>query len=110
MAEKCNQGQRPYQARIEYRAVQAVVEEKLKAGYSKIKIYEELVAVGKLSISYSAFCDYVRGGGTRKHGQKKKLPWQQSTTKASSVARADKSTEFSVDRSKTLDDFVCKKG
>ncbi len=110
MAEKRNQGQRPYQARIEYRAVQTGVEEKLKAGYSKIKIYEELVAAGKLSISYSAFCDYVRGGGTRKHGQKKKPSWRQSTTKASSAPKVDKSTEFSVDRSKSLADFVYKKG
>jgi hypothetical protein len=106
MTEKRNRNLRPYQARMEYRAVQPEVEEKLGAGYSKILIYEELVAAGKLTVSYSAFCDYVRGGGARKHGRPKKPSWRQRTTTASSPARADKSVPFSIDRSKTLKDLA----
>jgi len=96
---------RPYQARVEYRAVQPEVEQKIAAGYSKVLIYEDLVSAGKLTISYSAFCDYVRGDGSRKHGRPKKPDWRQRATNTSSPTRADKSTPFSIDHSKTLKDL-----
>ena len=106
MTENHKNNSRPDQARVEYRAVQKEVEAKLEAGYSKTLIYEELTAAGKLTISYSAFCDYVRGGGSRKHGRSKKPAWRQGATKASSPAKIDKSTPFFIDRSKTLEDLV----
>ncbi|MDL2259271.1 TraK family protein [Deltaproteobacteria bacterium OttesenSCG-928-K17] len=106
MTEDKKQSPRPYQARVEYRAVQPEVEQKIAAGYSKILIYEELVAAGWLTISYSAFCDYVRGGGSRKHGRPKKVNWRQKTTATSSPTKIDKSTPFFIDRSKTLEDLA----
>ena len=55
----------PCFARIQYRAVQALVEEKWAEGYSLMLIYEALSNDGQLTMSYSTFCDYVRGGGIR---------------------------------------------
>ena len=54
-------------ARNQYRAVQALVEQKRAEGYSLILIYETLSENGHLTMSYSSFCDYARGGGTRLH-------------------------------------------
>lgn len=64
---------KPRTAKVEYLASKELIENRLKAGYTVRMIYEELTEGGKLSISYSAFCDYVRGGGVRQHGRKKKL-------------------------------------
>lgn len=61
-----------YNGRIEYRAVQAEVEAKLAAGFRVRPIYVELRKAGKISISYSTFCSYVRGKGERKDGRHKK--------------------------------------
>jgi len=58
------------QARVEYRACRKEVEEKLAAGYSSIMIYEGLAAASRLTVSYSAFCDYVRGEGRRIHNRR----------------------------------------
>ncbi len=54
-----------YTARVEYRAVQAEVERMLERGHSARAIFEEMSRSGKLTISYSTFCAYVRGGGRR---------------------------------------------
>ena len=54
-------------AKVQYRAVQALVEEKRAEGYSLMLIYEALSKDGQLTMSYSTFCDYVRGGGIRLH-------------------------------------------
>ncbi len=58
---------RPYEARVEYRAVQGEVENKLAEGYSIRIVYEQLTVAGRLTIGYSSFCDYVRGKGERRH-------------------------------------------
>ncbi len=65
-------------ARVGYRACQQDVEAMLAKGYSARMAYEHLKEQGRLTCGYSAFCDYVRGGGKRKHGRphssKIKLP------------------------------------
>ena len=58
--------------RVEYRACQPDVEVMLAKGYSIRMVYEHLKEEGRVSCSYSAFCDYVRGNGTRKHSRRKK--------------------------------------
>lgn len=61
---------RPCFVRAQYRAVKALVDQKLAEGYSNKAIYEELFEAGRLSMSYTTFCDYVRGDGTRLHRRK----------------------------------------
>lgn len=56
--------------RVEYRAVQAEVEEQLTEGYSMNFVYRSLANTGRLSMSYASFCDYVRGGGMRTQRRK----------------------------------------
>ena len=72
MSENIRSRKRHGQARIEFRACRKEVEEKLAAGYSSIMIYEELAAAGRLTVSYSAFCDYVRGEGRRIHSRRRR--------------------------------------
>jgi len=62
---------RPGSARVEYRACQADVEALLAKGYSYRMAWEEMQKQGRVTCSYSAFCDYVRGQGKRQHGGKK---------------------------------------
>ena len=59
-------------ARVEYRACQQDVEAMLAKGYSIRMVYEHMKEEGRVSCSYSAFCDYVRGNGVRKHSRRKK--------------------------------------
>jgi hypothetical protein len=59
-------------ARIEYRAVQTLVEQKLAEGYSIRLIFEELTEAGRLTMTYTSLCDYIRGKGSRQHGALKK--------------------------------------
>ena len=106
---------RPFYARIEYRAVQALVEQKLAEGYSKQLIYDELKGAGAVSMSYSAFCDYTRGKGDRYHHKKKASPAPKQsqaankTLSAQPTARktgpADKSEPFRVERL-SLDELI----
>ena len=72
MPERIRPQSRYGQARVEYRAVRQEVAEKLAAGYSNIVIFEELTASGKLTVSYSAFCDYIRGEGRRIHSRRRR--------------------------------------
>ena len=62
---------RPGSARVEYRACKEDVEALLARGYSYRMAWEEMQKQGRVQCSYSAFCDYVRGQGKRKHGRKK---------------------------------------
>lgn len=104
---------RPYQARVEYRAVQAEVEGKLAAGHSRRMIHEALVEAGKMTIGYAAFCDYVRGKGERKHGKKKRLSQVSQETKKDQGSRqsggfkwADKSEPFKLEKTPPLSELV----
>ncbi len=67
MPERPHASKKPlqYTARVEYRAVQAEVERMLEQGHRAKAIFEEMSRNGKLTISYSTFCAYVRGGGQR---------------------------------------------
>lgn len=64
----------PGAARVEYFACREEVESMQSQGYTVRSIYEHLKEQGRLTCSYSAFCDYVRGGGKRKHSKKGKSP------------------------------------
>jgi hypothetical protein len=56
---------RQYTARVEYLAVQSEVKRLLEQGHRAKAIFEEMSRSGKITISYSTFCAYVRGGGQR---------------------------------------------
>lgn len=60
-------------ARMEYYACREDVEALLAKGYSARLAYEAMQEQNRVTCSYSAFCDYVRGGGKRLHssGNKK---------------------------------------
>ena len=62
----------PGAARVEYFACREDVEAMLAKGYSARMVYEHMKEEGRVSCSYSAFCDYVRGNGIRKHSRRKK--------------------------------------
>ena len=108
MSEKIRLKKRHGRARVKYRAVQKEVTEKLASGYSNIMIYEELAASGRLTVSYSAFCDYVRGEGNRIHSRRHRRPqahpfksWRDHTKPGDA-----KKEPFSLDTSKTLADLT----
>ena len=63
-----------YTARAEYFACREDVETMLRQGYSIRLIYERMEEEQRITCSYSAFCDYVRGNGKRLHSRKKKAP------------------------------------
>lgn len=64
----------PGAARVEYFACRVDVETLLARGYSARMAYEQMREQGRVTCSYSAFCDYVRGGGKRKHSSGRKKP------------------------------------
>jgi hypothetical protein len=61
---------RPGMARVEYLANREETEAMLARGYSVRMVWEYLQEQGRMQCGYSAFCDYVRGRGKRKHGRK----------------------------------------
>lgn len=97
-----------YMARVEYRQHQERIEKRLAEGYSQRLVYDELTREGLLSMSYSAFCDYVRGGGQRLHGRPKKgrgkLPAARSSP--TSAAKPGKSDHFFHDKDVDLKDLI----
>ena len=105
MSEKIPSKKRHGRARVEYRAVQQEVTEKLAAGYSNIMIYEELAASGRLTVSYSAFCDYVRGEGNRSHSRRHRRSQTHPFKSWRDRPKVDnvKKVPFSIDTSKTLE-------
>ena len=54
-----------YDARVEYRAVQPEVEQMLDQGHSIKAVYEKMSKGGQVTVSYTTFCEYVRGSGRR---------------------------------------------
>lgn len=56
----------PGAARVEYYACRADVEAMLAQGYTARAVYEHMKDQSRVTCSYSAFCDYVRGDGKRK--------------------------------------------
>ena len=68
---------RPYSARVEYLACREDMEDMeamLAKGYSTMLVYEAMKEHGRVTCSYSAFCDYVRGGGKRLHSAGRRKP------------------------------------
>jgi len=65
---------RPYSARIYYYACREDVEAMLAKGYNIRNVYDHMKEQGRFSCGYSAFCDYVRGGGKRLHSKRGKSP------------------------------------
>lgn len=65
---------RPGSARVEYFACREEVEAMLTKGYSVRLVYESMKERGRVTCSYSAFCDYVRGDSKRLHSRKKEKP------------------------------------
>ena len=63
-----------YTARAEYFACREEVEAMLAQGHTVSAIYEHMKGQGRVRCSYSAFCDYVRGGGKRQHSRHKNRP------------------------------------
>ena len=63
-----------YTARAEYFACRDDVETMLHQGYSIRMAYERMKEENRITCSYSAFCDYVRGSGKRLHSRKKGTP------------------------------------
>ena len=64
----------PGSARVEYFACREDVEAMIAKGYNTKMIYEHMKKQGRVTCSYSAFCDYVRGGGKRQHSKQGKRP------------------------------------
>ena len=54
-----------YTARVEYLAIKAEVDKMIAQGHRVKAIFEEMIRNGRITISYSTFCEYVRGGGRR---------------------------------------------
>ena len=104
---------RPSYARIEYRAVKSLVEQKLAEGYSIKLIYEELVGSGCVTMGYTSFCDYIRGQGERRHGPQKNAQKQSQVQNKTSAAPApsrkigpaDKAEPFRVER-RSLEELI----
>ncbi|MDL2209894.1 TraK family protein [Desulfovibrio sp. OttesenSCG-928-O18] len=65
---------KPGSARVEYFACREDVEVLIAKGYSAQMAYEVMKKQGRVTCSYSAFCDYVRGGGKRLHSRKGRRP------------------------------------
>jgi hypothetical protein len=55
---------------MEYLANREETEAMLAKGYSVRMVWEHMTEQGRITCGYSAFCDYVRGRGRRKHGRK----------------------------------------
>ena len=107
MSENIRSKKRHGQARIEYRACQKEVEEKVAAGYSNIMIYEELAAAGRLTTSYSAFCDYARGEGQRIHSRRRRKAQVNPQRSGNNTFKPAENYEpFSLDHTKTLEDLA----
>jgi len=64
----------PGAARVEYYACREDVEALIGKGYSVRMAYKDMKEQGRVTCSYSAFADYVRGGGKRLHSKKGKRP------------------------------------
>ena len=99
-----------YTARAEYFACREDVETMLRQGYSIRLIYERMEEEQRITCSYSAFCDYVRGNGTRKHSRRKKpLPQGRNRTlteRSGPIIVQAKSEGFPDPRTMRIEDAI----
>lgn len=70
----------PGAARVEYYACREDVEAMIAKGYNAKNAYDAMKEQGRVTCSYSAFCDYVRGGGKRLHSKRGRRPKPRSVT------------------------------
>jgi retron-type reverse transcriptase len=101
-----------YDGQVEYRAVQAEVKRMLGEGHRVRAIFDEMSRSGKITISYSTFCAYVRGGGQRPrkgtdHDQNQKRPGLRHSQPAKSGRRvADPNGPFFYDKDIDISELV----
>ena len=92
-------------AKIEFIAVQDLVEQKRAEGYSIKLIYEALSKAGYISMGYTTFCDYLRGKGERLHGKKNVTP-KQSLTSGRTALTQSQVTQKKVDRPENSSTYI----
>ncbi|UQZ88886.1 hypothetical protein C4J81_06620 [Deltaproteobacteria bacterium Smac51] len=94
-----------YMARVEYRSLQPEIEKRLAEGYCMRFVFDEMTRDGRLTMGYTTFCDYVRGGGHRLHSRKK--PGRLQPQSAGRPARpANRLEPFVHDKDVELKDLV----
>ena len=94
-----------YMARVEYRSLQPEIEKRLAEGYCLRFVYDEMTGDGRLTMGYTTFCDYVRGGGQRLHSRKK--PGRLPSKPADRPARPSNRLEpFVHDKDVDLNDLI----
>ncbi|MDR1044683.1 MAG: TraK family protein, partial [Candidatus Adiutrix sp.] len=54
-----------YDARVEFLAVREDVAQLLAEGHRIKAVFERLTQGGRITVCYTTFCDYIRGGGQR---------------------------------------------
>ena len=99
----------PGSARVEYFACRADVEAMLAQGHTARAVYEHLKDQGRLTCSYSAFCDYVRGQGKRRHSNKSRKPLPSVPPVKPGGARiigAEKPREFLDPKNMRIEDAI----
>ena len=57
---------RRYMARVEFLACKDAIDSMLAQGFNKKLIHERMIAVGRCSMSYITFCEFIRDAG-KKH-------------------------------------------
>ena len=84
----------PGAARVEYYACREDVEAMIAQGYTARFVYDHMKKRGRVTCSYSAFCDYVRGGGKRQHSKNKKKPTLQAPQRTGPIIAEPKPSRF----------------
>jgi len=106
-----------YDARVEFLAVQADVAKMMAEGHRIKAVFERLTMDGRITVSYTTFCDYVRGGGNRlrradqRRGQTASATVQSAQPSVSApprtvVARPEKKEPFFHDKDVDIKDLV----
>jgi len=117
MVQRISKKRKTYDARVEFLAVQAEVAKLMAEGYRIKAIFERLSGDGRLTVCYTTFCDYIRGGGerVRKKGQVSRQPAGQAipsqhssvgATRRTVVARPEKKEPFSHDKDVDIKELV----
>ena len=117
MVQRTRKRRKTYDARVEFLAVQGEVTRLMAEGYRIKAIFDRLSGEGRITICYTTFCDYIRGGGERI--RKKAQTWSQPGNQAAQpprspakpsrtpvVARLEKNAPFSHDKDVDIKDLV----
>lgn len=117
MVVRIRKQRKTYDARVEFLAVQEDVAKLLAEGHRIKAVFERLSQDGRLTVCYTTFCDYIRGGGRRlrRKDQKRSQPDfsaaqpPQPTVNAprrTVVARPEKTEPFFHDKDVDIKDLV----